>query len=230
MAKRDIETQTGSHQRGEESRQRIIVAGLEVFGKYGFDGASTRMLAEKANVNLAAIPYYFGNKEGLYHAVAEHVAASIAERQGPMADKVAAALETDLSREQALELLHELLETFAATVIASDEADHWGRFIMREQMDPTPAFEVIYQTVIKRVHGVCAALIGRLLERPADDPQTLLRAFTIIGQILIFRAARAATQKRMGWDGFTSDRLEQIQAIVRENTDAILSPAGGLKP
>ena len=68
------------------------------------------------------------------------------------------------------------------------------------------------------------------LDRPADDPQTLLRAFAIIGQILVFRAARAATLKRMGWDGFTGDRLQQIQAIVRAHTDAILSPPAGERP
>ncbi len=53
-----------SQQRGEETRARILDAALELFAASGFDGASTRTIAEQAGVNLPAIQYYFGSKEG----------------------------------------------------------------------------------------------------------------------------------------------------------------------
>ncbi len=56
-----------------DARQRLIDAGLEIFGTYNLEGATTRQLAEHAGVNQAAIPYYFGGKEGLYFAVIEHL-------------------------------------------------------------------------------------------------------------------------------------------------------------
>src|SRR4051812_37372769 len=61
--------------RGAETRARLIAAALEVFGHKGFDGASTREIADAAGANLAAIVYHFGSKEALYHAVAEDVVA-----------------------------------------------------------------------------------------------------------------------------------------------------------
>ena len=222
MAKQGRTQHQGTYQRGEDSRQQLISAGLTIFGKYGFEGASTRMLAETANVNLAAIPYYFGGKEGLYRAVVEHVAEQIRERQAPVAARIASRFHSDLSQEESLSLLHELLDSFATTIIGSDEAEQWARIIMREQMDPTPAFDILYSGVIKQIHGICALLIGRMLEQAEDDPNTLIRAFTIMGQILIFRAANAATLKRLGWKKFSADRVSQIQAIVRQQVDAIL--------
>ncbi len=45
----------GSHQRGEDTRGRILEAALELFAASGFEGASTRTLAERAGVNLPAI-------------------------------------------------------------------------------------------------------------------------------------------------------------------------------
>src|SRR4029077_17004805 len=57
---------------GLDAKQRLIKAGLEIFGTYNLEGATTRQLAERAGVNQAAIPYYFGGKEGLYHATVEH--------------------------------------------------------------------------------------------------------------------------------------------------------------
>lgn len=56
--------------RGDVTREKLLSASVDVFGRYGFDGATTRMLADAAGVNLQAIPYYFGGKEGLYIATA----------------------------------------------------------------------------------------------------------------------------------------------------------------
>src|SRR5208282_731957 len=72
-AVRSVRRQVAADTRGEEARQRLIQTAIEVFGAYGFDGASTRMLAQKAAVNLAAIPYYFGGKQGLYRAAAQFI-------------------------------------------------------------------------------------------------------------------------------------------------------------
>ena len=53
-------------ERGDLARRKLIEAGLAIFSAMGFDAASTRKLAAEAGVNIAAIPYYFGSKEGLF--------------------------------------------------------------------------------------------------------------------------------------------------------------------
>ena len=55
-------------------RIRIIKEALEIFGRQGFDSASTREIAGAADVPLPALQYYFGGKEGLYLACADYVA------------------------------------------------------------------------------------------------------------------------------------------------------------
>lgn len=227
MARARRARRSSGYQRGEDSRQRLIEAGLEIFGRYGFEGASTRMLAETANANLAAIPYYFDSKEGLYRAVAEHVAAQIGDWQAPVVERIGRALKAGPSKDQALSLLNELLDSLAEMIVASEDADRWASFIMREQMDPTPAFDILYGGVMKRLLDACAALIGRLLDRPQDDPDTLIRTFTIVGQILIFRTARAAAMRRLGWTSFSEGRLKRIRAVVRHQVKASLFDAPG---
>src|SRR3546814_8615422 len=78
--------------RGEETRQRLLDAAIDVFGRCGYEGASTRALAGAAGANLAAIPYHFGGKEGLYLAAATHIAEQIGGRMGPAAEHAAAKL------------------------------------------------------------------------------------------------------------------------------------------
>lgn len=49
----------------EASRRRILQAGLEVFAELGYDGATTRMIADRAGLNESLLHRYFTNKEGL---------------------------------------------------------------------------------------------------------------------------------------------------------------------
>ncbi len=44
---------------------KIILAAIDCIEKYGFQGATNRKIAAAANVNLAAINYYFRSKENL---------------------------------------------------------------------------------------------------------------------------------------------------------------------
>jgi len=58
--------------RGPLARAALIRAGVQVFGENSLASATTREIAQLAGQNISAIAYYFGNKEGLYFAVAQH--------------------------------------------------------------------------------------------------------------------------------------------------------------
>lgn len=59
--------------RGDRTRERILAAALRVFSEDGFDGATTRRIAARAEVNLGLIKYYFGSKEKLWRAAVDRV-------------------------------------------------------------------------------------------------------------------------------------------------------------
>lgn len=55
---------------GEEIRSRLISAAQEAFAEYGYGGASTKAIADAAEVAEVLIFRHFGNKAGLFdHAV-----------------------------------------------------------------------------------------------------------------------------------------------------------------
>lgn len=57
----------------EETERRLIQAAEQVFSEVGYDAGSTRMIAEKAGINLGLISRYFGNKRGLLIACLENL-------------------------------------------------------------------------------------------------------------------------------------------------------------
>jgi AcrR family transcriptional regulator len=210
-------------QRGDATRKRLIEAAIEIFAVNGFDGTSTRMLAERARANLGAIPYYLVSKAGLYRASAQHIADGLSEKMLGTVTEVELALKNrDLEDHELFELFDRLMiRKFAGIVLASAEADSWCYFIVREQMRPREGFEILYRSVMARIQKLCVTLVARLTKE-SDDDRTAIRAMTILGEIMIFRTARAATMKRLGWSRFTDERLSEVQSVLRENVQRLL--------
>jgi len=214
---------TDHSNRGDATRQKLIDAALRIFGDYGFDGASTRMLADAAGANLAAIPYYFGGKEGLYRAAAQFVVETSSKELAPTIEKIDGALvQRGISRKLACELLHELLDRFSALVIGSRAADTWASFVMREQLHPGAAFEILYEGMMRPITSAATKLVATIQKRAPDDPQAIIATQTILGQILIFRVGRTAALRTLGWKTFSPDHLRLIRSVVGENVDRIM--------
>ncbi|MBA3770934.1 MAG: TetR/AcrR family transcriptional regulator [Ramlibacter sp.] len=60
-----------------DTRERIISAAVQVFAKSGFSAGTVREITEIAEVNIAAVNYHFGSKDGLAKHVLELGIASI---------------------------------------------------------------------------------------------------------------------------------------------------------
>lgn len=63
-----------SGRNAETTAKRILIAAQKVFHKKGYDGATTREIADLAEVNLTLINRYFGSKLGLFEkAILPHL-------------------------------------------------------------------------------------------------------------------------------------------------------------
>ncbi len=58
------------------TEERLLLAAEQIFSKHGFKGATTRMIAKKADVNVALIARYFDGKFGLMLKLVEKKATS----------------------------------------------------------------------------------------------------------------------------------------------------------
>ena len=55
-----------------EKQVEILQVAEQLFAEVGFDGTSIRDIAQKANINIAMISYYFGSKEKLLESLVLH--------------------------------------------------------------------------------------------------------------------------------------------------------------
>lgn len=64
------------------TKARILQAAQEVFAERGFDGASTREIAARAEVNISSLHYHWDSKETLYRAIFAHIYERLVELVG----------------------------------------------------------------------------------------------------------------------------------------------------
>ena len=69
-----------------ETRQRLLEAAGEVFAERGFRAATVRVICQRAKANIAAVNYYFGDKERLYTAVLQYAFGCALERYPVLLD------------------------------------------------------------------------------------------------------------------------------------------------
>jgi TetR/AcrR family transcriptional regulator len=56
----------------EDRRRQIVHAAIELFARKGFDGTTTREIAQAAGVSEALIFRHFPTKHDLYRAIIDH--------------------------------------------------------------------------------------------------------------------------------------------------------------
>lgn len=215
-------------QRSEDTRLRILQAALEVFAAEGYDGASTRTLAQRAGVNLPALQYDFGSKEGLYRAVIDLLGDTLEQRIAPVTQEIRHGLSHGpMPRRQAVHLLCRLLDAFVALVTDQTSSDWEARasFFARAEIEQQAALDRLHQRVSRQILEPCALLVGHLTGQPPDAEQTLLRTVALIGQVTVFCNRKA--HQALGCRPLDEARVRAIQRVVREHTRAIFRVVRG---
>jgi TetR/AcrR family transcriptional regulator, regulator of cefoperazone and chloramphenicol sensitivity len=209
---------------GNETRARIIAGALTLFGLRGFEGASTRDIAELAGVNPPALRYYFSNKEGVYLACVDHIATTISDHLANPVDAARAVLEIDGDDDQLIGAFREIQKHLAQYLFTSAEPDSWRLFMAREQAGLGPQFPgaQLRDRLQTRLIPVCSEIVARLMGRDVGDEEALLRALTITGQLVAIHLTRRSMMLSLGWESIDTHRLNWITSIVDRQTALLL--------
>jgi len=206
--------------RGAVARLALVRAAVDVFGESGLDAATTRDIAQRAQQNIAAIAYYFGGKEGLYLAVAEHIVEVILARIGPLMDEAEAFLKQPRQpAERCLEYIKRLLELSIATNQAMIPVTG---IIVREQTHPTKAFSILYNGCLERLQRLGAELIRAYVGEQAKPDECIVRFHAMLGEALAFRFARETIMRRAGWKQVGAGEEAKIKSVVTQHAELVL--------
>ena len=207
--------------KGEQAKNQLIAAALAQFGEYGLH-ATTRDIAAQAGQNIAAITYYFGSKEDLYLACAQWIADFIGSQFRPHAEEAERLFaQPEPDRGAMRELILRACKNMIM-LLTQDDTVNLSKFISREQLSPTAAYQLVHDQVINPLHTHLTRLIAAYTGRDANDTQMILHTHAILGEVLAFRLGKETILLRTGWSQFGEDKTALIEHTVTCHIDLIL--------
>ena len=180
-----------------ETRLRLLAAASEEFAQRGFANARVRHIIDQAKVNLAAVNYHFGGKEGLYRATLAH----LTERRAvgaPAGQRRQGTPRARLER-HLFGLLERYLQPHGAAL---------GRILAHEAMNPTAHLDDVIADSLGPELGFLRVLLAEAV--PGAPAAALeLAAIGVLGQCLLYQFAHTAL-------GRVSPQLPRGKALCRE--------------
>lgn len=214
-----------SQRSATDAPTRLIHAAIELFGRKGFEATSTREIARAAGVNIAGIAYHFGSKQGLYEACASHIAGFIRSRIESRLGAADADQPPRLTPERAEAILRATLSAMIGLLLATPQMASFARFVLREQMDPSPAFDILFRSAMEPLHKRICVLWSVATGEAAESEETIARMLGLIAQVFMFRLARAGALRRLGWADIGERETAVVEQMVHHTLDALLAAA-----
>lgn len=237
MAKKHSKPETAAHSESAEesnaTRERLLLAAAEAFGSFGYDGASVRTITIAAGANIQAVAYYFGGKEGLYLAVADHLAIKIKDALRASVGGVSEIMDNKpdfaagLDAEAAADLLRRIFRHLVS-VMLKPELKPLAQFMIREQINGTAGFTRVYENAVGPLFDLCAKLIAILQggANPASR-KIRLRTFSAVGSIMVFRIGYATLMRQLGKDELEKSDKRDIDRLMDDLVRSLHSEKGG---
>ncbi|HEX8915507.1 MAG TPA: CerR family C-terminal domain-containing protein [Humisphaera sp.] len=188
--------------RQAQTRLRLLDAAAREFAEHGFHHATVRDICKRAEANVAAVNYHFGDKERLYAATLKHWIGVALEKYPPLMGVAADAPAVDRLRGFVRASLNRMLDTGAAG---------WhGQLMAREMVEPTAAFDSLVaeslRPMVDLLHGIVREIGGPGL----TEEQVGRCAMSVVGQCCFYRHARGMVERMFGADLYTEAGLEAV--------------------
>lgn len=200
------------------AQSRLLDIAVREFGRNGLEGASTRGIAAAAGTAMSSITYHYGGKDGLYLAAADYIAETMRVEMAPALAAEAVIAEDDAKGARAA--IQRIMGRFVDKM-ASDTSADIALFIMREQCEPSEAFDRIYAGLMGKVLDRLAALIC-VATGVRDLRAAQIATITLMGQAMTLRATRGAILRLLDLQSLDAETTSDFKARISANVDAIL--------
>jgi AcrR family transcriptional regulator len=204
----------------DTKRERIVDAAGELFAERGFDATTVRDICQAAEANVAAVNYYFGDKQRLY------IEAVVRAHRWRMDRVKLPDWDADTAPEKKLA---DFIHTFIRRVLTGP-GDTWhSRLIMREISNPSAACAELVQSSIRPQFEILLSILHELLPGERDQEKLRLTAFSIVGQCLFYHFADPVIRNLLGPEEYNNLDIEKLANHVGEFSLSAIKQRSSLK-
>src|SRR5262245_60919708 len=200
----------------DTTRERIVEAAGEIFAEKGFDSTTVRDICQRAEANIAAVNYYFGDKQRLY------VEAVVRAHRWRMERARLPEWTEDTSPQNKLA---DFVATFIRRIRTGPENTWHTRLIMREMMNQHEACVELVQQSIRPQFEILQGILRDLLPRETSEEKLHLLAFSIVGQCLFYHFADPVVRNLVAGEEYAGYDVEKLSGHISGFSQAALEGA-----
>lgn len=169
------------------TKELLVVCAGELFAEHGYDGVSTRMIVESAEVKLSAIHYHFGSKENLY--IESFTYAHERGRPTNFADVIAenpALIETAIGR---AEIVRNTVFRTIYDYFKPERPEWETKILIRELANPTLALCILTEKLFKP-DAESAIAFYKMIRPDASDDEAAAWSDLMHSHVLFYSMAK----------------------------------------
>lgn len=203
----------------DDPRDRILSAAGREFADRGYEAATVRDICTAADVNVAAVNYYFGDKRRLYVESVKHAHRQRSEQMPLPAWPPG----TPAARK-----LHDFVANMLARMLGFTEPPWEVRLLLREILHPTEACRELVEDYIRPHYGQLVAILDELAAGRLPAPELRRVAIGIIGHCFLYRAAGGVVGMLIPADELAT--LHALPGLADHVTRQALAALGVVEP
>lgn len=166
-----------------EAKNKILWAAANVFAENGYRHGTIRQIANKAEMNVAAVNYYFGNKEALYQEVLKTWTEESFKKYPVMQES-----ETGASPE---EKLYYQIRQVLSKLFDEDQAPWFGTlFVRMATLEEKDQMKDLAECIYKPSVNIMVEIIREIAGKEVDEELLYFMATDIIGQCVFYYSDR----------------------------------------
>jgi AcrR family transcriptional regulator len=204
----------------DDTQRRLLDTAGQVFAEKGLKGATVREICTRAGVNIAAINYYYRDKERLYIEAVKNACEAVGHLQ---------AVEWSAGTPPAAKL-RDFIRVLVGRMLRPDAPAWRTQLMMRELAQPTSACAAFVEEYVRPVSQKLQGILAEVLPPQTPRWKRFLVGISIVSQCLHHVQNKPVVQLLMGED-YRHLTTDAVADHVTEFTLAALGlgkPLGGL--
>jgi TetR/AcrR family transcriptional regulator len=205
-------------QRSTDVRDRLIDAALQEFAANGFEGASTRKIAERAGTHQPQINYHFESKLELWKAAMTMVMTELDSEMlqvlpaGFLGSSVSQRADGVTEAEESARILRLVCKQFVRFAARRPELN---RIMVHESTAPSERLDWMVDEFIQARFILLGTLVPLLDSSLVATTDPVIFYYTMVGAGSLL-AVNAAEAQRLAGPGALTDRIEQLAQAVAD--------------
>lgn len=192
------------------TKERLLNEAEALFAQKGYDAVSIREITTVAHCNLAAVNYHFSSKQNLYLEV-------FRSRWVPRARRLQEYFRKSLAAQDSpspTAVAKSLAEAFLVGPLSDEERQRHHQLMARELGQPTEAFELVADQVIRPFFKGLAGSLRSFMPEGLSEERLMLNILSMFATVLYFSFAHVAVTRITGHEYDAAFKARLVEHIT----------------